>query len=81
MEYNETWIRGRENLTKMMEVLLTSGYQIRIDLDQESENLNGEPSYLVSWVDPRFNGLSFKIVNEDDEVERIKEPFYLSEEM
>jgi hypothetical protein len=69
MKYNDVnsvWVRGRENRDKMIEALLDSGYQLRIDMDSESENVTGTPSYLISFVEPRFSGFSFQAVDEDD---------------
>jgi len=65
-DLNSVWVRGRENRNKMVEALLESGYQVLIDLDKESELVNGVPSYLISYVDPHYSGLRFEAVNEED---------------
>jgi len=63
---NSVWVRGRENRDRVVEALLDSGYQLRVDMDSESENLSGTPSYLISFVEPRFSGVRFEAVDEDD---------------
>jgi hypothetical protein len=50
----------------MVEALLDSGYQLRIDMDPESEKVTGTPSYLISFVEPRFSGFKFEAIDEDD---------------
>jgi len=64
-DINSVWVRGREDRDEMVQVLLDNGYQVRIDVDQESENLTGVASYLISFVVPEFSGVSFQAVNED----------------
>ena len=67
-DVNSVWIRGRQNRNKMLESLLESGYQVRISLDEQSELVNVVPSYLISYVDPKFSAVTFEAVNEDDEI-------------
>ena len=66
--YNEVWIRGTNDMNNTLLALLRSGYDVRVRLDKESENLSGVPSYLLSFVDPEFSGVRFEAVNEDDEL-------------
>jgi len=65
-DINSVWVRGREDRDEIVQVLLDNGYQVRIDVDQESEKLTGVASYLISFVVPEFSGVSFQAVNEDD---------------
>lgn len=62
---NEVWIRGTVDMNNTLGSLLRSGYDVRVRLDQESENLTGIPAYLLSFVDPKYSGVSFEAVNED----------------
>jgi len=65
-DVNSVWVRGRKNRDEMVEALLDSGYQLRVDLDSESESLGGIASYLISFVQPRYSGVRFEAVDEDD---------------
>lgn len=71
---NSAWVRGEENLHKMLEALLDSNYQVRVSRDEDSKALLGITSYLLTWVDPKFSGVSFEAVDEEDKfVERNEE--------
>jgi hypothetical protein len=65
-EITSFWVRGRENRDAVVNALLESGYQLKIDLDKESELMTGTPSYLISMVQPDFDGYSFEAVSELD---------------
>ena len=61
---NSAWVRGEENLHKMLEALLDSNYQVRVSRDEDSKALLGITSYLLTWVDPKSSGVSFEAVDE-----------------
>ena len=68
---NSAWVRGEENLHKMLEALLESDYQVRVIRDEDSKTLLGVTSYFLTWVDRKYAGVSFEAVDEYDKfVER-----------
>lgn len=67
-DFNEVWIRGTQDMNQTLQALLRSGYEVRVRIDQESENITGTPAYLLSFVDPHFSEYYFAAVNEDGQV-------------
>ena len=61
---NYAWIRGEEELGKIVSILLKNGYELNISIDRESENLFGEPSFLVTYVENQYSGYRFVAVDE-----------------
>jgi hypothetical protein len=62
---NEAWIRGKEDLFKIVEVLINANYVVKIV--KESETINSIANYLVVWIESeQFGGQTFEVIDWED---------------